>query len=88
MGIFNRRKKNVKPEPSFYELAQAAEAHEDCLILVAVPNSPYTPDEADINEEELGRVIFAAIDDYLAEVQERADFAELCANYSDEAATI
>lgn len=69
MGIFNRSKKNVKSEPSFYELAKTAEAHEDCLILVAVPKTPFTPDEADINEEDLGRVIFGAIDDYFASVR-------------------
>jgi len=63
MGIFNRR--NNK---SFYQLAQEAEAHEDCLILVAVPKTPWTPDEADINEEELGRVIGAAIGDYFDSV--------------------
>ena len=66
MGIFNRRNKNK----SFYELAKQAEAHEDCLILVAVPKTPWTPAEADINEAELGRLITATIGDYFDSLNE------------------
>jgi hypothetical protein len=66
MKFFNRRNKIEAAPKSFYELAETAEAHEDCLILVAVPKTPYTPDEADINEADLGRVIYEAIGDYFA----------------------
>ena len=69
MGIFNRRKNNK----SFYELAQEAEAHEDCLILVAVPKTPWTPAEADLDEQELGRRITAAITEYFDSVNEEAE---------------
>jgi len=66
MGIFNRRNKNK----SFYELAQEAEAHEDCLILVAVPKTPFTPAEADLDEAELGSRITEAITGYFDSLNE------------------
>jgi hypothetical protein len=67
MKFFNRR--NKQNNKSFYELAQEAEAHEDCLILVAVPKTPFTPDESEINEDDLGRVIYEAIGDYFDSLQ-------------------
>jgi len=69
MKFFNRRNKIEATPKSFYELAQEAEAHEDCLILVAVPKTPFTPDESEINEDDLGRVIYEAIGDYFANLQ-------------------
>jgi len=62
MGLFNRR--NKQNNKSFYELAQEAEAHEDCLILVAVPKTPWTPAESDLDEQELAAVITEAIGGY------------------------
>jgi len=72
MGIFNRRNKQNNNK-SFYELAQEAEAHEDCLVLVAVPHTPYTPAEADLNEDELARVITEAIGGYFDSINEEAE---------------
>lgn len=74
MGIFNRRKKN-QPE-SFEQLARKASEHEDCFILAAFPKVPGLPDESIIDEYELGDVISRAVEDYLAEVQNHADFME------------
>lgn len=71
MGLFNRR--NKQNNKSFYELAQEAEAHEDCLILVAVPKTPWTPAEADLDEQELARVITEAIGGYFDGINEEAE---------------
>lgn len=71
MGIFNRR--NKQNNKSFYELAKEAEAHEDCLVLVAVPHTPYTPAESDLDEQELARVITEAIGGYFDSINEEAE---------------
>jgi hypothetical protein len=69
MKFFNRRNKIEAAPKSFYELAETAEAHEDCLILVAVPKTPFTPDESEINEDDLARIITGAISDYFVNLQ-------------------
>ena len=75
MGLFNRRNKqnNNNKNKSFYELAHEAEAHEDCLVLVAVPHGPYTPAESDLDEQELARVITEAIGGYFDSINEEAE---------------
>jgi Ser/Thr protein kinase RdoA (MazF antagonist) len=75
MFKFIRRKKQSEavlfdqlagqPE-SFEQLARKASEHEDCFILAAFPKLPGQPEESRIDEDELGRVIFNAVGDYLA----------------------
>jgi hypothetical protein len=77
MKFFSRRNKIEASPKSFYELAQDAEAHEDCLILVAVPKTPFTPDESKINEDDLGRILSEAIVDYFASLQGEEGLAGL-----------
>jgi len=74
MKLFTRRKNqpsltmfdqmNGQTE-SFESLARKASEHEDCFILAAFPIVEGLPDKANLDEDELGRVIYQAVEGYL-----------------------
>ena len=74
MKLFNRRKNQPSPTlfdqfagqtESFESLARKASEHEDCFILAAFPIVEGLPDKSLIDEDELGRVIYQAVEGYL-----------------------
>ena len=85
MKLFNRRKNQPSPTlfdqfngqtESFESLARKASEHEDCFILAAFPIVEGLPDKSLIDEDELGRVIFTAVQDHLS-IPDYSDFDDI-----------
>jgi len=85
MKLFTRRKNQPSltmfdqmngQSESFESLARKASEHKDCFILAAFPIVEGLPDKSLIDEDELGRVIFTAVQDYLS-IPDYSDFDDI-----------